>query len=66
VGLAIAPAVVFTDEIRANLLVAAPFALDIVEAFYAVTARRSFPHPLLNSMLGPVVAPSTSPDKART
>lgn len=51
VGLAIAPAVVLTDEIRAGLLQAAPFALDIVEGFYAVTARRSFPHPLLRSLL---------------
>ena len=50
-GLAIAPAVVLTDEIRAGLLQAAPFALDIVEGFYAVTARRSFPHPLLRSLL---------------
>ena len=51
IGLAIAPAVVLTDEIRAGLLQAAPFALDIVEGFYAVTARRSFPHPLLNTLL---------------
>ncbi|MDX5401033.1 MAG: LysR family transcriptional regulator [Rhodobacterales bacterium] len=51
IGLAIAPAVVLTDEIRAGLLQAAPFALDIVEGFYAVTARRNFPHPLLNTLL---------------
>ncbi|OZB15784.1 MAG: LysR family transcriptional regulator [Rhodobacterales bacterium 34-62-10] len=51
VGLAFAPAVVLTDEIRAGRLQAAPFALDIVEGFYAVTARRSFPHPLLNTLL---------------
>lgn len=51
VGLAIAPAVVLTDEIGAGLLQAAPFALDIVEGFYAVTARRSFPHPLLRTLL---------------
>lgn len=51
IGLAIAPAVVLTDEIRAGLLQAAPFALDIVEGFYAVTARRSFPHPLLKTLL---------------
>ena len=51
VGLAIAPAVVLTDEIRAGLLQSAPFALDIVEGFYAVTARRNFPHPLLRTLL---------------
>jgi LysR family transcriptional regulator, transcriptional activator of nhaA len=51
VGLAIAPAVVLTDEIRAGMLQAAPFALDIIEGFYAVTARRNFPHPLLRRLL---------------
>lgn len=50
-GLAIAPAVVLTDEIRAGLLQAAPYELDIIEGFYAVTARRSFPHPLLRTLL---------------
>ena len=50
-GLAIAPAVVLTDEIRAGLLQAAPYELDIIEGFYAVTARRSFPHPLLRRLL---------------
>jgi LysR family transcriptional activator of nhaA len=51
VGLAIAPAVVLADEIAAGLLQAAPFGLDIAETFYAVTARRSFPHPVLESLL---------------
>lgn len=60
VGLAIAPAVVLTDEIGAGLLEAAPFALDIVEGFYAVTARRSFPHPLLATLLGEPPATATA------
>mgnify|MGYP001179803242 CR=1 FL=1 len=51
VGLAITPAVVLADELAQGLLLTAPFPLDIVESFYAVTARRTFPHPLLSALL---------------
>ncbi|MEM9780991.1 MAG: LysR family transcriptional regulator [Pseudomonadota bacterium] len=50
-GLAIAPAVVLADEIAAGLLSEAPFDLDIVETFYAVTIPRRFPNPLLRSLM---------------
>lgn len=50
-GIAIAPSVVVQDEIALGLLAAAPFDLRIVESFYAVTVPRSFPHPLLESLL---------------
>jgi len=60
VGLAIAPAVVLADEIAAGLLQPAPFSLDIAETFFAVTARRSFPHPVLASLL-PAGAGATDP-----
>ncbi|MFW2541788.1 LysR family transcriptional regulator [Primorskyibacter sp. 2E107] len=50
-GLAITPAVVLADEIAQGLLIRAPFPLDIVESFYAVTANRSFPHPLVQVLL---------------
>lgn len=50
-GIAIAPSVVLQDEIALGLLAAAPFDLRIVESFYAVTVPRSFPHPLLESLL---------------
>lgn len=50
-GLAIAPEVVLADEIAAGLLQAAPFDLDIAESFFAVTAQRSFPHPVLAALL---------------
>jgi LysR family transcriptional activator of nhaA len=50
-GVAIAPDVVLADEIQSGRLVTAPFDLEIVEAFFAVTVSRSFPHPLLNSLL---------------
>lgn len=50
-GLAIAPAVVLADEIAAGLLTLAPFGLDIVESFYAVTLPRKFPHPALARVL---------------
>ncbi|MFZ3583323.1 LysR family transcriptional regulator [Loktanella sp. DJP18] len=51
VGLAITPAVVLADELAQGLLVSAPFALDIVESFYAITATRTFPHPLLERLV---------------
>ena len=53
VGLAITPAVVLADELAQGLLAAAPFPLDIVESFFAVTAPRTFPHPLLARLIGP-------------
>lgn len=55
VGLAITPAVVLADELAQGLLVSAPFPLDIVESFYAVTAPRTFPHPLLGQLIGPLI-----------
>lgn len=50
-GVAIAPDVVLADEIASGRLVTAPFALEIAESFYAITIRRSFPHPLLAELL---------------
>ena len=50
-GLAITPAVVLADELAQGLLARAPFPLDIRETFYAVTAPRSFPHPLQDRLL---------------
>jgi len=57
-GLAIAPAVVLADEIVAGLLTLAPFDLDIVESFFAVTLPRKFPHPALARLL-----PGSTPDR---
>lgn len=50
-GLAIAPAIVLADEIASGLIATAPFDLDIVESFYAVTIERNFPHPALEGLL---------------
>lgn len=50
-ALAIAPSVVFADEIAAGRIAAAPFDLDIAETFYAITVDRSFPHPLLREVI---------------
>lgn len=50
-GVAVAPAVVLADEIANGRVVGAPFDLDIQETFYAVTTRRSFPHPQLAALL---------------
>lgn len=54
VGVAAAPAVVLADEIEQGILHAAPFPLDITESFYAIVARRSFPHPCLEPLLGQI------------
>lgn len=50
-GVAVAPDVVLADEIASGRLSTAPFDLNIAESFYAVTARRSFPHPALPKLL---------------
>jgi LysR family transcriptional activator of nhaA len=52
VGVAVAPAVVLADEIASGRLQTAPFNLKIVETFYAVAARRKFPHPALADLIG--------------
>jgi len=51
VGIAIAPSVVVRDEVAAGVLAASRFDLAIAESFYAVTVRRSFPHPVLAGLL---------------
>ena len=51
VGISAAPAVVLADEIENGIVQAAPFALNFTETFYAITARRSFPHPSLELLL---------------
>jgi len=51
VGLAIAPEIVLADEIGSGQLITAPFDTGITETFYAVTTRRSFPHPMLHRVL---------------
>ena len=51
VGVALAPAVVLADEIAQGMLKTAPFDLQLVESFYAVVPRRSFPHMALEALL---------------
>ena len=50
-GVAIAPAVVLADELASGRVATAPFDLNITEQFYAVTVKRSFPHPKLAQLL---------------
>ena len=50
-GVAIAPDVVLADEIASGRIVTSKFGLDIVESFFAITVRRTFPHPLLKELL---------------
>jgi LysR family transcriptional activator of nhaA len=51
VGLAVAPTVVLADEIAAGVVATAPFDLNMVEPFFAVTLPRKFPHPALSELL---------------
>lgn len=50
-GLAVAPEVVLADEVSQGRLQAAPFDLNIVESFYAITVRRRFPNPVLATLI---------------
>lgn len=52
VGLAVAPSVVFADEISSGALQTAPFDLQITEPFYAVSVDRKYSHPMLKTLLG--------------
>ena len=51
IGVAVAPAVVFADEIASGTIVTAPFDLGFTEPFYAITLPRQFPHPALLGLL---------------
>ncbi len=51
IGLALAPEVVFADELAQGRLAPSPFGLEIVESFYAVTVPRQFPNPVLAPLL---------------
>ncbi|MGR3501879.1 LysR family transcriptional regulator [Pseudaestuariivita sp.] len=51
VGLALAPEVVFADEIADGRIAAAGLDLGLVEPFYAVTVKRAFPHPRLEALI---------------
>lgn len=42
---------VLADEIEQGIVRPAPFPLDITESFYAIVARRSFPHPSIAPLL---------------
>lgn len=50
-GVAVAPAVVVQDELAAGRLATAPFPLNITENFFAITRKRSYPHPLLEQLI---------------
>lgn len=50
-GLALVPDVVLQDELSQGHLHTAPFDLGITQTFYAITRRRTFPHPLLTDLL---------------
>lgn len=64
VGVAVAPSVVLADEIASGMLITAPYDLNIVESFYAVTVARSFPHPAVERLLNlSADGPNARPDR---
>ncbi len=52
VGLAVLPPIVVQDELATQRLVEAAPLPDLSETFYAVTAERTFPNPLVRDLLG--------------
>jgi len=50
-GVTLVPPIVVQDELRAGLLEERAAVPGLVESFYAVTARRRFPNPLLGELL---------------
>lgn len=50
-GLAVLPPIVVRDELASKSLIEADHLPGIVEAFYAITIKRRFPHPLLPALL---------------
>ena len=50
-GLAVIPPIVVQDELAAGLLIEAAQLDDVIETFFAVTATRRFPNPLLSEVL---------------
>lgn len=57
-ALALVPPVVVRDELRSGVLVERCQVPQIQESFYAITARRRFPHPVLKEMVGSLMAAS--------
>lgn len=51
-GVAVVPPIVVRDELAAGALVELARLPDLSETFHAIVARRRFPNPLLNELLG--------------
>ncbi len=60
VGLAVLPPIVVQDELATGMLVDAAHLPDISETFFALTATRRFPNPLLRGMLSGVAEDATT------
>lgn len=54
VGLAIIPPIVVKDELKAGILKDADHLPGIKETFFAVTAKRKYPNPLIQTLLKPM------------
>ena len=56
IGLAVMPPIVVKNELATVMLKEAEQGLGLSESFYAVTAKRKFPNPLLEVLLGKGIA----------
>lgn len=54
IGLAVMPPIVVKNELASGMLKEAEQGVGLSESFYAVTAKRKFPNPLLEVLLGKV------------
>lgn len=52
VGMAVAPPIVFNDELEGGLLKELHRFPDVSETFYAITQKRRYPNPLLRELIG--------------
>ena len=52
IGLALLPPIVVKNELESGLLKEADYKVGLTESFYAVTAKRQFPNPLLDTLFG--------------
>ncbi|EEB85217.1 LysR family transcriptional regulator [Roseobacter sp. GAI101] len=59
IGLAVLPPIVVKNELQTGLLKEADHDVGLSESFYAVTAKRKFPNPLLAEVLEPGGGPFT-------
>jgi LysR family transcriptional activator of nhaA len=65
VGLAVIPPIVVKDELESGALVNAENLPGITETFFAVTARRRYPNPIVRELLESGTADALGPSQSQ-